>query len=529
MMDERSSPPSRRDLLTMIGMAAGTTAMYAAMTELGHAAESTYTGPVKLSGDPKGTTVLVLGAGMAGMTSALELRNAGYKVQLLEYQDRAGGRNWSIRGGDTIREMGSTQVCQFDKGLYLNPGPWRIPYHHHAIIDYCRRLKVPLEPFIQVNYNAVIHSTKAFGGKPQKLRAIQADFQGHVAELLAKGSQQGMLDKAVTKEDREILLEALKNWGALDDDYGFTKNHASANRRGYEIAEGGGLTAPEYSDPMSMHDVLQSKMWAYIGQGFETDHQSTIFQPVGGMGRIGDAFARELGPIIKLNCKVVEIKQDSSGVTVSYVDTQKGGPVQTATAEYCINTIPAPVLSQIPMQVSPKMKAAIMACQYSTNFKAGLQFKRKFWEEDEAIYGGISYTDLPISLIGYPNTGYAQTGKGILLGAYVGGRPATHEFAAMAPEERLKKIVAYGAQIHPQYNTEYENGISVAWSRLPWIAGCLSSWTEERRAQHYQTLISFDGRMLLAGEHASYGIWQEHAILSGLNAIKTLHQRVTAA
>jgi monoamine oxidase len=338
-----------------------------------------------------------------------------------------------------------------------------------------------------------------------------------------------MLDKSVTKEDREILLEALKNWGALDDNYGFTKNHASANRRGYEIAEGGGLTAPEYSDPMSMHDVLQSKMWAYIGQGFETDHQSTIFQPVGGMGRIGDAFAKELGPIIKLNCKVTEIKQDTNGVTVSYVDTMKGGPVQTATAEYCINTIPAPVLSQIPMQVSPKMKAAIMACQYSTNFKAGLQFKRKFWEEDEAIYGGISYTDLPISLIGYPNTGYAQTGKGILLGAYVGGRPATHEFAAMAPEERLKKIVAYGAQIHPQYNEEYENGISVAWSRLPWIAGCLSSWTEERRAQHYQTLISFDGRMLLAGEHASYGIWQEHAILSGLNAIKTLHQRVTAA
>jgi monoamine oxidase len=525
-VDETSSP-SRRDLLTMIGMAAGTTAMYAAMTELGHAAESTYTGPVKLSGDPKGTTVLVLGAGMAGMTSALELRNAGYKVQLLEYQDRAGGRNWSIRGGDTIREMGSTQVCQFDKGLYLNPGPWRIPYHHHAIIDYCRRLKVPLEPFIQFNYNALVHNTQAFGGKPQKLGAIQADFQGGIAELLAKGSRQGMLDQAVTKEDREILLEALRSWGALNGDYEFAKGRQSSNRRGYERAEGGGPLGPEYSEPMKLHDVLNSRLWTSASSGYGFDTQSTIFQPVGGMGRIGDAFARELGPIIKLNCKVVEIKQDAKGVSVSYVDTQKGGPVQTATADYCINTIPAPVLSQIPMQVSAKMKAAILSCRYSTSFKAGLQFKRRFWEEDQAIFGGISYTNLPIGTIGYPNTGYAQTGKGVLLGAYGGG--ATLEFTSMSPEERLKKVVAYGAQIHPQYNAEYENGVSVAWSRIPWIAGCLSQWTEERRAQHYETMISFDGRILLAGEHASYGIWQEHAILSGLNAITTLHKRVTAA
>lgn len=528
-MESKRPPFSRRDVLNMIGMAAGTSAMYAAMTELGHAAESTYTGPIKLSGDPKGATVLVLGAGLAGMTSALELRNAGYKVQILEYQDRTGGRNWSIRGGDTIREIGSTQRCEFDDGLYINPGPWRIPYHHHAIIDYCRRLKVPLEPFIQVNYNALVHRTTAFGGKPQRLRTIQADFQGSMAELLSMGANKGALDQAVSKEDQEILLQALRNWGALDANNRYVKNRASSNRRGYEVAEGGGMKGPEYSDPLSLHEVLQSGMWSSIGTGFETDHQSTIFQPVGGMGRIGDAFARELGPIIKLNCKVTEIKQDANGVTVSYVDTLKGGPVQTATAQYCINTIPAPVLRFLPMQIGPKMRAAIDACLYSTNFKAGLQFKRKFWEEDEAIYGGITYTDLPIAQIAYPNTDYAQTGKGILLGAYVGGRPATHEFASMAPADRLKKIVGYGAQIHPQYNAEYENGVSVAWSRIPWIAGCLSSWTEERRKEHYANLISFDGRMLLAGEHASYGIWQEHAILSALNAVKTLHQRVTAA
>ena len=81
--------------------------------------------------------------------------------------------------------------CAFDDGLYLNPGPWRIPYHHHAILDYCRRFGVALEPFIQLNHNAYLHSTTAFGGKPQRIREIKADFEGAIAELLAKATRTG--------------------------------------------------------------------------------------------------------------------------------------------------------------------------------------------------------------------------------------------------------------------------------------------------------------------------------------------------
>src|ERR1700720_4570747 len=127
------SSPSRRDLLRMIGVTAGSTAMYQAMSSLGFAAESPYRGPIDLQGAPKGASVLVLGAGMAGMTAAYELRNAGYKVQVLEYNARQGGRNWSLRGGDRYTELGGhTQQCEFDQDFYINPGPWRIPYHHHG-------------------------------------------------------------------------------------------------------------------------------------------------------------------------------------------------------------------------------------------------------------------------------------------------------------------------------------------------------------------------------------------------------------
>ena len=162
-MDNDTAPGfNRRDLITMIGVAAGSGVAYQAMTGLGLAAESPYKGPIALKGAPKGATVLILGAGVAGMTAALELRQAGYSVNILEFNSRAGGRNWTVRGGDTYTELGGeTQTCGFDTGLYLNPGPWRIPHHHRGVLDYCKRLGVQLEPFTQLNHNAYLHSPDA--------------------------------------------------------------------------------------------------------------------------------------------------------------------------------------------------------------------------------------------------------------------------------------------------------------------------------------------------------------------------------
>src|SRR5271156_6680075 len=71
-----SGSMSRRQLLRMIGATAGGAAMYQAMSSLGLAAESPYKGPIDLQGAPKDASVLILGAGMAGMTAGLGLRNA---------------------------------------------------------------------------------------------------------------------------------------------------------------------------------------------------------------------------------------------------------------------------------------------------------------------------------------------------------------------------------------------------------------------------------------------------------------------
>src|ERR1700736_4393781 len=161
---------SRRDLLSLIGAVSGSAAMYHAMTSLGFASDSGYKGPIRLDGDPKGASVLILGAGLAGMTAALELRKAGYKVRILEFNSRPGGRNWTLRGGDSFTELGGfKQTCEFHQRLYINPGPGRIPYHPRGILDYCRHLNVALEPFIQLNHNALLHATRAFAGTPQRI------------------------------------------------------------------------------------------------------------------------------------------------------------------------------------------------------------------------------------------------------------------------------------------------------------------------------------------------------------------------
>src|SRR5271154_417980 len=530
MSDTAAPSLNRRRLIELVGASVGGAAAYQVMTRLGFAAESPYRGPIKLDGDPKGASVIILGAGLAGMTAAIELERAGYRVSVLEFNLRPGGRNWTLRGGDVYTELGgATQTCEFDPGLYINPGPWRIPYHHHAILDYCRRFGVALEPFIQLNHNAFLHSSTAFDGKPQRIRDVKADFEGAIAELLAKATRQGALDEAVSKEDQEILLEALRSHGGLDRDFRYRAGEDSAEFRGYARNPGGGLSArPVDGEPIGTHEILTSRLWRGLQNFSSYDFQTTMFQPPGGRGRSGGGFPRQIPNAIRYGAKVTGIHQDERGVTVTFEDLG-GGAVQQARADWCVCALPLTILGQLSVNVSAAMKAAIDAVPYASVVKTGLQFKRRFWEEDEHIFGGISYTDLPIRQIGYPSAGMNAGGKGVLLGGYTWEGPNAYELTAMSPAERIQVALDCGAQIHPQYLSEFETGVSVAWHRVPFTLGCAGEWSDEARRDHYDDLCQIDGRIVLAGEHASYlPAWQEGAILSALDAIMRLHSKVLA-
>ncbi|MFZ5707676.1 MAG: flavin monoamine oxidase family protein [Pseudomonadota bacterium] len=524
------APQTRREWLTMIGRVGGGMAMYQAMTALGHAAETQFGGPPKLTGARPGASVLVLGAGLAGLVAAYELSKAGYKVQLLEYQDRPGGRNYTVRGGDKIVEVGgATQSVNFAPGNYLNPGPWRIPHHHRTILHYCKAFGVELEPFIQMNHNVFVHRKDAFGGKPQRYRELAVDFKGHVSELLSKSLNAGALDTTLGKEDKEKLLQAMREWGVLNADLAYDSSIAVSAQRGYDRAPGGGVGgAPTPSKVNALGDVLSSKVWSQMGFYFNYVMQTTMFQPKGGMDMIGKAFAQQLGQMIRYNTKVVKIAQSPKGVSVAWEDARTGQKGE-AKADWCVCTLPTSILNQMDIQISDAKKAAIKALPYSSSAKMGLEMRRRFWEEDYSIYGGHSFSDHPsIGTLSYPNFDFFRDAPGMLTS--LSGGPGGFMIAGMTHEQRIEAALEQGSLFHPEIRKEYMNGASFAWARQPWILGCCATWTEATRKEHYQNLVALDGRIVLAGEHASYyGCWQEGALLSSIDAITRLHQRALAA
>jgi monoamine oxidase len=276
------------------------------------------------------------------------------------------------------------------------------------------------------------------------------------------------------------------------------------------------------SKPVAPSDLLHGRQWRALSAGLNIDFQTTLFQPVGGMDAIARAMTREIADLLQLRAQVRTIWQDESGVSVTWHDTAAGVTKQSR-ADWCLCTIPLSVLSQIDLvgdESGSKRRALCRCCQDRPAIPPPILGGRR------RHLSGISYTYLPISMIGYPSHGYLGSGKGVLLGAYCFGAYA-YEFTALGPAERVRRAVAFGAQIHSQYVAEFENGVAVGWHRVPWTLGCYGQWTDEARENHYENLCALDSPVLLAGEHASYlPAWQEGAALSALDAVRRLHARV---
>lgn len=522
----------RRTLLKLVGRAGGVAAVLTTMKALG-LLPSAATGterPDLLAGSGDGVKVAILGAGIAGMTAAYQLSKAGYECTLIEARDRAGGRCWTIRGGDPIRELDSQQSCKFDSAdyLYMNPGPARIPHHHQGVLSYCKEFGVPLQVIVNENRACYFHDDAAFEGQPIRNRRAVHDVRGYIAELLAKAVSQNALEKEVSADDRERILEMVKSFGSLNADLLYT----GSSRAGYTEAPGAGLKSGEIDNPINFSELLKSDFWQYkmyFAEGYA--QSATMLEAVGGMDRIAKAFEQRLGNLITYNAEVTQLRKTSSGVRLVYTDRTSGNQA-ALDADFAVCTIPLSVLKALDTDFSPAYKQAIAlgAESYVRAVKHGFQAKRRFWEEDHQIYGGISWTTRDITQIWYPAAGFHQP-TGILVGAYIWDNEICDRVAAMPIAKRLHSAVEDGEAIHPGYGDQLrlDTGISVAWGKIPYSLGGWIEWEQEARATAYRLLNAPDGPIYFAGEHMSYLTgWQEGAILSAHNAVRGISAQLQA-
>ena len=518
---------TKRDFLRSIGAVAGVGAAYHTMSALGllGVAEAKFVAPELPIGSGYGKRVLILGAGISGMTAAYELSKAGYHCTILEATSRAGGRNLTVRGGDVIREIDNRQWVDFDQDdhLYANMGPARIPYHHRAILGYCKEFGVELEVFTNDNRGALFHNAEVFGGEPVAGRQVMTDLRGYIAELLAKAVNRDALDEELSGEDKERVLSMLTSFGDLDPDHLYAGSSRGGHRGEHVHA---GIVAGDVNDRLDFSELLSSDFWEYkLHFSHFLDQNPTMFQPVGGMDAIARAFRARVGHLIRFESVVEEILKRPQGVRIVYQD-QRRNRQETIEADFAICTIPAPVLKGIPNDFSPETQAAIESIDFEHAVKIGFQTRRRFWEEDHAIYGGISWTDQDITQIWYPSNGYHRR-KGVIMGAYIwDDRPGQGmRFGQMTPPERLRAAMAEGERIHPGYADEIESGVSRAWLNVPFQKG---AWPRNYEAP--PELLKPDGAIYFAGDQATaLPGWQEGAALAAHAAVEAIHARVTAS
>jgi monoamine oxidase len=239
------------------------------------------------------------------------------------------------------------------------------------------------------------------------------------------------------------------------------------------------------------------------------------------MDRLPNAFLPALRRHIRFGARLVAVQQDTQAVTTTF-ETASGR--QSVTGDYAILTLPFPVLRHI--EISPAFsrskQRAIRQLHYDASAKIFMQFRRRFWETDDGIFGGGTVTDLPIRGLFYPEHG-RETGRGVLLASYTWSEDA-QRWGPLSPDERLRQALDDVAEIHPAAPAEFECGASVMWHDDPCAGGAFALFDPGQQTLLHRDIIAPEGRIRFAGEHASLAhAWIQGAIESGLREAQAIN------
>jgi monoamine oxidase len=501
-----SFPPfSRRQFLRRLGLTTGAAVTLSPLLQL-----NTLGNP----GNHQKRRVIVIGAGVAGLCTAYELEQRGYEVVLLEASDsHAGGR---------------VRTHHFGGGLHGELGAMRIPAGHQLTRHYINLFGLSLRPFVQSNPDAYYHV------RGQKVRIKDEASVNQFYQLTGADATKSAFDFW----DQSVLSVL----GSLSDD-----EKADLRRVVFQTERMRQL------DRLSLEEVMKqsgmstdaieflASLWAYetslqtgittlIREELEEVWIHAFDEIVGGMGELPKAFIQNLRAKPRMGAKVTRIEQGPTGkVAALYKQKQSWQRVE---GDYLVCTVPLSVMHRIEFApgLSPGKLRASRQVTYDSSTKVLARTQRRFWETDDGIYGGGTYTDLPTGITYYPadnatNRDPLVSGSSsVMLASYTWGQPA-RRMAALSTEERHELTLRELSKVHPQFQQPgmVEKMVSWSWDNNPLSAGAFCWWAPGQHEALYRDVIAPEGRIYFAGEHASLThTWIQGAIESALRVVQEI-------
>ncbi|MFC7443245.1 flavin monoamine oxidase family protein [Laceyella putida] len=445
--------------------------------------------------------IVVVGAGMAGLVAASLLKEAGHQVKMIEAANRVGGRVLTLRS-------------PFTDGQYIEAGPMRIPSVHYLTLGYIRKFGLPINPFFNSTPNDILY----VNGIKTRLKTYQrnpAMINANLAKNERGKTFVELLNFAFQPLYNFISQDPVRNWSmaikelnkySLDT---FLRHNPFGDLRAIELAKM--LTATEGLSELSFLDIFRQFVI------FLNPHMR-FYEITGGFDRLPRAFLPQLKEDILFQQEVRKIIQHDNKVIIRSVHTQTAKPFEI-TGDIAIITIPFSVLRFVEVEpyhsFSLNKWKAIRELHYVPSVKMGIQFKNRFWER-EGMYGGQTISDLPVKQTYYPSHGFGEK-CGVVLASYTWEDDA-QVWDKMTQEAQIEYGLRDLAKIHDDGIIQnYVAGAVHSWVQQPYSAGSFALFKPEQEVELYPSILSPEGRVHFAGEHASTDrSWIQGAIASGI-------------
>jgi len=452
--------------------------------------------------DAKPKKVVIVGAGTAGLAAGYELKRAGHTVVILEAQQRAGGRVYTLRD-------------PFTDGLYAEVGAMRIPRAHTLTMEYISKFGLQTNDFTMDNPKGYYY----MGGK--KVRASEAAADPALLGFDVSEKEKGQTASQMYMKAIQPLIDILEKNGDAAWDEIIAKYDQYSTREFLEV-NGWSEGMIEMFGLLANQESVMNSSFLELFREDSGNFYTDMVEIRGGTDRLPHSFLPELKEDIRFGAKMIAMDQSPDDVTIHY---QTSAGKFTETGDYAIITAPFPVLRHVEV-LKPFTRAkqrAIRQLHYDASAKILFQCKRRFWEEDDGIFGGGTLTDLPIRNLYYPDHG-RETGRGIILASYTWSEDA-QRWGSLKPEDRIVQALDDVAEIHPQITREFEVGTSWMWHDDEFAGGAFALFDPGQQTLLHDEIVKPEGRIHFAGEHTSLThAWIQGALESGLRAAIAIHQ-----